>query len=200
MRQKITLIEKDKILGSNKEISEIFNNFFSSIVAKLNILKYEDLSVRSVNSKDPLENLVIKYKNQPSVRAILDKSLSTSFSLKTVSKKDVEKKILNLNAAKASQDSYIPAKAIKNSDIFSDFLLKEFNISREICKFPSCLKMANVTPVYRKENRSDKDSYRSVSILPNLSKIFERCLGKQIFTFFEDILSKHQNMTPNTAC
>ena len=139
MRQKITLIEKDKILGSNKEISEIFNNFFSSIVAKLNILKYEDLSVRSVNSTDPLENLVIKYKNQPSVRAILDKSLNTSFSLKTVSKKDVEKKILNLNAAKASQDSYIPAKAIKNSDIFSDFLLKEFNISREICKFPSCL-------------------------------------------------------------
>ena len=199
MRQKITLIEKDKILGSNKEISEIFNNFFSSIVAKLNIMKYEDLSARSVNSKDPLENLVIKYKNQPSVRAILDKSLNTSFSLKTVSKKDVEKKILNLNAAKASQDSYIPAKAIKNSDIFSDFLLKEFNISREICKFPSCLKMANVTPVYRKENRSDKDSYRSVSILPNLSKIFERCLGKQIFTFFEDILCKCQNMTPNTA-
>ena len=113
MRQKITLIEKDKILGSNKEISEIFNNFFSSIVAKLNILKYEDLSVRSVNSKDPLENLVIKYKNQPSVRAILDKSLNTSFSLKTVSKKDVEKKILNLNAAKASQDSYIPAKQLK---------------------------------------------------------------------------------------
>ena len=124
MRQKITLIEKDKILGNNKEISEIFNNFFSSIVAKLNILKYEDLSVSSVNSKDPLENLVVKCKNQPSVRAILDKSLNTSFSLKIVSKKYVEKEILNLNAAKASQDSYIPAKAFKkNLDVFSDILL-----------------------------------------------------------------------------
>ena len=200
MRQKITLIEKDKILGNNKEISEIFNNFFSSIVAKLNILKYEDLSVSSVNSKDPLENLVVKCKNQPSVRAILDKSLNTSFSLKIVSKKYVEKEILNLNAAKASQDSYIPAKAFKkNLDVFSDILLKEFNISWEICKFPSCLKMANVTTVYRKGNRSDKNNYRPVSILPNLSKVFERCLGKQIFTFFEDILCKYQNIAPNSA-
>ena len=112
-RQKITPIEKDEILGNNKEISEIFNNFFSSIVAKLNIPKYEDLSANSVNSKDPLENLVIKYNNNPSIRAILDKSPNTSFSLKTVSKKDIEKEISNLNVAKASQDSDIPTKIIK---------------------------------------------------------------------------------------
>ena len=62
----------------------------------------------------------------------------------------------------------------------------------EIFKFPSCLKMANATPVYKKENRSDKDNYRPVSILPKLSKMCERCLCKQISTFFEDILSKYQ--------
>ena len=103
IRQKITLIEKEEILGNNKEIFEIFKNFFSSIVAKLNILKYEYLSVNSVNSEDPLENLVIKYKNHLSIRAILDRSLNTSFSLKTVSKKNIEKDILKLNVAKASQ-------------------------------------------------------------------------------------------------
>ena len=96
--------------------------------------------------------------------------------LKTVSKKDIEKEILNLNVVKASQDSHIPTKIIKrNSDIFSDILFKEFNKSLEICKFPSCFKMANVTLVYKKGNRSDKDNYRPVSFLPNLSKIFERC-------------------------
>ena len=52
--------------------------------------------------------------------------------------------------------------------------------------------MANVTPVYKKGNRSGKDNYRPVSILPNLSNIFERCLCKQTSTFFEDILSKYQ--------
>ena len=52
--------------------------------------------------------------------------------------------------------------------------------------------MANVTPIYKKGNKSDKDNCRSVSILPNLLKFFERCLCKQMSTFFEDILSKYQ--------
>ena len=104
VRQKITLIENDKIIGNNKEISEIFNNFFSSIVAMLNIVTYEDLSVNSVTSEDPLENLVTRYENHPDIGAVLSKSPSTSFLLKTVSKKDIEKEILNLTVAKASQD------------------------------------------------------------------------------------------------
>ena len=128
MRQKIGLIENGEIIGNNKEILEIFNNFFSSIGAKLNVPKYEDLSVNSVNSEDPLENLVPKYKNHRSITAILGKSPNISFSLKTVSKKDIEREILNLNVAKASQDSDIPAKIIeKNSSIFSDISFKGFN-------------------------------------------------------------------------
>ena len=52
--------------------------------------------------------------------------------------------------------------------------------------------MAHVTPVNKKGNGPDKDNYRPVSILRNLPKIFERCLRKQISTFFEDIPSKYQ--------
>ena len=70
MRQKITLIKITE--NKNKEISEIFNNFFSSILVMLNILKYEGFSVNSVTSEDPLENLVTRYKNHPDIRAILD--------------------------------------------------------------------------------------------------------------------------------
>ena len=76
------------------------------MVVKFNIRKYEDLSVNSANSEDPLENLITKYKNHPSIRAIIDESSKTSFSLKTISKKDIEKEILNVNVAKAPQDSY----------------------------------------------------------------------------------------------
>ena len=52
MREKITLIENDEIIGNNKEISKIFNNFSSGIVAYLNIPKYEDSSVNSVNLEE----------------------------------------------------------------------------------------------------------------------------------------------------
>ena len=37
-----------------------------------------------------------------------------------------------------------------------------------------------------------KSYYRPVSILPNLSKVFERCSHKQISDFFDTILSKYQ--------
>ena len=92
----------------------------------------------------------------------------------------MEKDILTLNIVIASQDSHIPTKIIKkNLYVFSGILFKEFNESLEICKF---------TLVHKRGNRSDKDNYRPVSILPSLSKNFEKSLRKQISTFFEDIL------------
>ena len=36
-----------------------------------------------------------------------------------------------------------------------------------------------------------KENYRPVSILPNLSKIFERCIFKRLSPFFENILANH---------
>ena len=65
------------------------------------------MPVNNVNSEDPSENLEIKYKNHPSIGAILDKSPNTLFSLRTVFKV-IEKEISNLNVAKASQDSDVP--------------------------------------------------------------------------------------------
>ena len=41
--------------------------------------------------------------------------MSKSFSFKKTSKKNIEKEILNLNVAKDSQDSDIPAKIIKKN-------------------------------------------------------------------------------------
>ena len=54
------------------------------------------------------------------------------------------------------------------------------------------MKLANVTPVYKKDNRSEKGNYRPASILPNISKAFERCMYKQMSQFFEGIIFKYQ--------
>ena len=58
--------------------------------------------------------------------------------------------------------------------------------------FPPDLKLADVTPVYKNKSKNSKDNYRPVSILSNISKIYERCLYDQIQVFFESILSKYQ--------
>ena len=52
--------------------------------------------------------------------------------------------------------------------------------------------IANVTPIFKKRKRTSKNNYRPVSILPILSKLFERLISKQFSEFFESILSKFQ--------
>ena len=59
-------------------------------------------------------------------------------------------------------------------------------------KFPENLKTADITPAYKKGKKYIKENYRPVSILPNLSKIFEKHIFKQMSHFFENILSKYQ--------
>ena len=54
------------------------------------------------------------------------------------------------------------------------------------------MKLANVTPVCKKCNRSEKGNYRPASILPNISKVFERCLYKQMSQYFKGIISEYQ--------
>ena len=50
----------------------------------------------------------------------------------------------------------------------------------------------HVTPVYKKKSKNSKDNYRSVSILSNISKIYERRIYDQIQLFFDFLLSKYQ--------
>ena len=45
---------------------------------------------------------------------------------------------------------------------------------------------------YIKKLKSAKDNYRPVSILSNISKVYERCLYNQIQSHFEKILSLYQ--------
>ena len=51
---------------------------------------------------------------------------------------------------------------------------------------------ADVIPAFKKKSKTSKDNYRPISILPNISKIYERCLYNQMHTYFDNILSKYQ--------
>ena len=56
------------------------------------------------------------------------------------------------------------------------------NEAIRIYKFPDSLKLSDITPVYKTLDPSD---YRSVSVLPLLSKVFE----KIIYEYWENFLS-----------
>ena len=51
--------------------------------------------------------------------------------------------------------------------------------------FPDELKIANITPIFKADDSSKFNNYRPVSVLPILSKIFERAMYNRLITFLE---------------
>ena len=55
--------------------------------------------------------------------------------------------------------------------------------------FPDDLKLAEVSSIFKKNDDLDKENYRPVSVLLNVSKVFERIIYSQIDVFMQDKLS-----------
>ena len=57
--------------------------------------------------------------------------------------------------------------------------------------FPDNLRLADVTPVFKKDNTFDKKSYRPVSVLPTISKIYEKLMQRLINNHVTSHLSSY---------
>ena len=55
--------------------------------------------------------------------------------------------------------------------------------------FPDLLKRAQITPSFKKRNEFLKSNYRPISILPVMSKIFEKCINSQLVRHTKSIFS-----------
>ena len=181
-------MEKDFILEKNDDIAETFNDFLTSAVSNLNIPRYQDPFTDSDQTENrighPILRIIEQYKNHPSIIAINNQNMGRRFSFQEITKSEINQEILNLDSSKACQESDLPTKIIKaNSDIFTEVIHKELNRDLEVGNFPCTMKLANVTPVYKKGNRSEKGNYRPVSILPNISKVFKMYLQTDVSIF-----------------
>ena len=71
------------------------------------------------------------------------------------------------------------------SGTFSRTLTYFFNSYMAAGVFPDELKIGKIIPLYTSGNKSVMSNYRPISILPTISKIFEKLLHKRIYEFFE---------------
>ena len=69
-----------------------------------------------------------------------------------------------------------------------------YNLSFTAVILPDSLKIAKVTPVYKKGFKLECANYRPMSLLPNLDKIIEKFMHKKLMGFLNDqkILHKKQ--------
>ena len=184
---KIILVEKGEVVSKNEKIATHLNNYFNDITEGLNIKKW---SISDKLSDNPLVNAIRKYENHPSIIKIKSSVETTQlFDFNFVSSDDISKIINSMDSTKKTSGA-IPIKLVKlaNKKICKD-LANCINECIKQNKFPNELKIADITTIFKKEDPLNKTNYRPISILPTVSKIFERILFNRLQRFSNKFLS-----------
>ena len=114
------------------------------------------------------------------------------FTIKPVSVQKVKKVLKSLKNKSSSGTDGINARVLKDAcDGLAVPLTELVNTSIVSGEFPNKWKTAKIVPIFKKGQRSDKENYRPVSLLPVVSKVLESVVHEQIERHFES-----QNLLP----
>ena len=179
-------------MSNESYVAETFNSFFVTITDSLGIIENENIILASEDFSDPIDEIVLKFSRHPSIQKIRSLDVNNgSFSFEKVSIENIKNGISELNPAKATTFKSIPPKLLKSaSEIVSEPLQIIFNNSVvEHSSFPDELKLADVSSLFKKDVKTFKGNYGPISVLPTVSKVFERFMGTQISTYMSQYLS-----------
>ena len=164
-------------MSSQSKVSEVLNKFFVNVAKDI-----------GNTSKD----YNLDFSDHPSIQKIKENTpVETEISSFTpVSSDTVEKVISNLNSKKATGVDNISAKIIKAcAPAVCIAISNLINISFRSCEFPAGLKRAQIIPLFKKKDPLNKENYRPVSILPTISKVYERVMHDQLTGHFDRIFN-----------
>lgn len=159
-------VDNHSITGGS-DIASHFNNYYSRIAGNLDALVVP-------SNTSPLQYINV--------------NLACSFYLFPVTNRECLDIIGKLKNTKYDINT-IPVKLFKKiAPMLSESIVQLINNSFSAGVFPDCLKLARITPVYKSDDRLAMHNYRPISVLPLLSKIFERCVSTRLINF----LNKHR--------
>ena len=160
------LFYKNKHLTKNQDISETFNEHFSTVGSKL--------------AKD--------ITNKLSHKEYLQKPNQNCFFLHPTDINETLKVIQNLKSKKSSGHDNISPKLLKaNASVLTEPITYLINLSFKHGIVPEQLKIAKVIPIHKKNEKHLPDNYRPISLLSILNKITEKIMYKRLINF----LNKH---------
>ena len=162
---------EDREITINKEIAQSMNDFFCSIGKKLsdhipqqpNPLLWNEYNI---NEED------------------------TSFQFKSVFSVSVYKGLKKMKTSFGCGPEGIASYVIKIAfPVISHSLFKIYNMSIESGIFPDSWKLARVTPIFKNGSTENRSIYRPISVLPVLSRLFEKLIYDQLYEYLDS--SKH---------
>ena len=106
--------------------------------------------------------------------------------MRPIDKKEIEQKIKAMKDNKALAPNSIRTKILKvHSKTLSKPLAELINQSLNQGKFPTILKIAKVIPIPKREDKSECDNYRPISLVSNISKHIEKTVHERLYSFLE---------------
>ena len=156
----------NRTIRDSKDIANSFNEYFSSIGPSLS----ENIDVSGQDT---------------SYNGYLTNPVNSQFSFTPVSENEILKIIKSLKNKKSygiDGISNVLLKSISNEIIKPLTLI--INQSLETGIFPNAFKTSKVIPIYKKGDKANLNNYRPISMLPTISKIFERVIHMQLYAYF----------------
>ena len=152
------LCKDDVIYSDPNDKANIFNNFFT-----------EQTTLDDSNASLPPTFLIP----------------ASTFSSVSTTPLEVESIFKSLKTGKAAGPDCINNRLLREVATALSFPVCDlFNFSLTQGKVPSLWKLANVTPIHKKNDPSDFANYRPISLLSTIGKSLEKIIHKHVFNFF----------------
>ena len=183
------LLENEIVITDPTSIANIFNMYFAKLADGIG---FNDPIPDDYYDDSTIENMCYKYDTHPSIvaikAAVAQNLIPFNFSL--INDHAMFKVLNSMNTKKATGFDNISSIFLKSGATYlAPHLAHYINTSIEQCQFPDVMKIAEVSPIFKKENDLLKGNFRPVSVLTALSKVFERVYANQLVEYFEKIFS-----------
>jgi hypothetical protein len=168
-------IHNNDCLTDPYEIADKFNDFFVNI---------------GPNLAD-----VIETHDKPPFATYLQTKVESTFLFETINEQKTTKIISDMKTKSSCGIDKMSLELLKAcSALIVSPLTAIINQSLTSGIFPDELKTAKILPIYKKEDEHFFDNYRPISLLPSISKVFEKIAHQQLFSYLSrnKLLYKHQ--------
>ena len=160
-----SLVFNNRTYTETYDICQVLNEHFSSVASKL----HESIPLSDVSFTQYLNEI-----RNPAL-----------FTFMPITETEIESIIMSFKSKKCDISTY-PVECLKIiKHIISPILAKIVNNSLLSGIFPHIFKTGRVVPIFKSGDRSECGNYRPISVLPILSKIFEKVVFNQLYQYFD---------------
>lgn len=169
----LTVNYKEKVGNTPEDICHLFSNFFKSVFEPSLVEKDLDISNIDIEDTEMPDSLLSEI--------IIDS-------------KDIRNALKSLDVTKGAGVDNIPPCFLRAVyDVLDEPLCILFNKCLREGEFPRVWKSVRIVPVYKGGPTKDVENYRPISILPTLSKVFERLVHHATYSFLRNTIISQQH-------